>query len=298
MIGRNTFKRLIKGTAGRAAVLTKPFAFSPTHPRACIFYYHRITDLGFVDSQVDDWNVPPRLFERQIAALADYAEIVSLLDLPRRLELHSANAKPLVCLTFDDGYANFYTQALPILELYHAPATAFVVTSLIGRSQPPPFDHWAQRNRDRARPEAWRPMGWEELEACVASGLVTIGAHSHRHLKGSQCTPPQIVEEAERSREILRGRLGELQGRAYAYPYGSSRLKDVSPEYVQAVKAAGYELAVTTDLGLACAGSDPYLLPRIEAYGLDVPGVLKAKAVGALAPYRLADHLRVVNRAL
>ena len=298
MIGRNTIKRAVKQTAGWAAMLTQPFNGGGPTRRACIFYYHRIANLGFVDSQIDDWNVSPEVFERQIATLAEFAEFVPLLELSGRLRLEEESSRPLVCLTFDDGYASFYTRALPVLKRFGAPATAFVVTSLIGRSEPMPFDKWSQKNRERAEEDAWRAMNWEELEECVASGLVHIGAHAHEHLRGSLCTREQLKAEAEDSRALLQSRLGKAQARAYAYPYGSTRLRDVSPDYVEVVRAAGYEMAVTTDLGLASAANDLFSLPRIEAHALDIPGVIKAKAVGALAPYRLTDNLRVLNRAV
>ncbi|HEY0079666.1 MAG TPA: polysaccharide deacetylase family protein [Pyrinomonadaceae bacterium] len=301
MIGRNRFKRAIKRTAGRAAMLTKAFGAPQSAGAACIFYFHRVAEVGFIDSHVDDWNIPPAVFERQIAALADFAEIVPLQDLPRRLSLPRSGAmpqRPLVSLTFDDGYANFHTQALPVLKRYGAHATLFVVTGTIGSESPMPFDGWALKNRRRTEAEAWRALNWTELESCAASGLVSVGAHSHEHLRGSRIERARLVEEAERSREILRARLGEEHARAYAYPYGSSRLGDASEEYARAVREAGYALAVTTDLGLARAESDPYLLPRIEAHALDAAGVLEAKAVGSLVPYRFIDHLRVVNRAV
>lgn len=296
MIGPITLKRTVKQTAGWAAVLSRLFT-EPSSRRACIFYYHRIADLSFTDSRIDDWNVTPPQFERQITALMNFAEIVPLIDLPQRLQTSVSNAKPLVCLTFDDGYANFHSQVLPVLKRYKAPATAFVVTGSVGSPQPMPFDRWAHKNYDRVQADSWRSLTWPQLEDCVASGLVTVGAHSHRHLRGSQCTSDQITEEAERSREILRMRLGKAHSVLYAYPYGNSKLGDVSAEYKSAVKAAGYELAVTTDLGLAHAHQDPYSLPRLEAHMLDSPGVLKAKATGALAPYRLTDHLRAAYRA-
>ena len=297
MIGRNTLKRAVKQTAGWGAVAARALG-AQVAGGACIFYYHRVADLGFVDPQVDDWNVTPELFERQVSALAEVAEFVPLLELPRRLAAPSDNPRPLVCLTFDDGYASFHAHALPVLKRYDAPATAFVVTGLVGQEEPMHFDKWSQKNRARAGAEAWRAMTWDELEECAASGLVEIGAHGQKHLRGSQLAPSEMREEAEASRAVLRARLGESAARAYAYPYGSSRLKDVPDEYVGAVRGAGYELAVTTDLGLARAGDDLFRLPRIEAYGLDAPGVVKAKAAGALAPYRLADHLRVASRNL
>lgn len=296
MIGPITLKRTVKQTAGWAAVLSGLFT-EPSSRHACIFYYHRIADVSFTDSRIDDWNVTPLQFERQIASLVNFAEIVPLIDLPRRLQTSVSNAKPLVCLTFDDGYANFHSQVLPILKRYQTPATAFVVTGSVDSPQPMPFDRWAQKNYERVQADTWRSLTWQQLEDCVASGLVTVGAHSHRHLRGSQCTYDQIVEEAERSREILRMRLGKAHSVQYAYPYGNTKLGDVSAQYKSAVEAAGYELAVTTDLGLAHAHQNPFSLPRLEAHMLDSPGVLKAKATGALAPYRLTDHFRAAYRA-
>jgi peptidoglycan/xylan/chitin deacetylase (PgdA/CDA1 family) len=296
MIGRATLKRTFKQMTGWATLLAQPFGESLPGRRACVFYYHRVADVGLHDPQVDDWNVTPKHFEGQVASLVEFAEIVPLIDLRQRLHTGTPNAKPLVCLTFDDGYANFHSQVLPILKRYQAPATAFVVTGSIGSTKPMPFDNWATRNSARIPPDAWRPLNWSELEQSVASGLVTVGAHSHRHLRGSQCTPRQMSDEAGESREVLRSRLGEAHSIQYAYPYGNSKLGDVSLDYVKAVKAAGYQLAVTTNLGLAQADNDPYSLPRLEAHITDSPGVLKAKVRGSIAPLRLTDHLRGVYR--
>lgn len=297
MIGRATLKRTVKQTTGWAAVLSQMVSEVPSIPRASVFYYHRIARIGFVDANIDDWNVTPEHFERQIATLAAFAEIVPLGELLERLKVQEKNQKPIVSLTFDDGYANFHSQVLPILKRYQAPATAFVVTSTIGSCEPLPFDHWATRNAGRTQPETWRPLNWKELEDCVSSGLVTIGAHSHRHLKGSDCTDSELTDEAAQSREILHIRLGESHSVQYAYPYGNTKLGHVSPAYIAAVRAAGYRLAVTTDLGLVNAENDPLILPRLEAHMMDSPGVIKAKALGALAPYRLTDHFRGAYRA-
>jgi peptidoglycan/xylan/chitin deacetylase (PgdA/CDA1 family) len=298
MIGRITLKRAFKRTAGWAAVLARPFTGRSTSPAACILCYHRVAEIGFVDPHVDDWNVPPEVFERQIAALAAFAEFVPLLDLPCRLSAAAPSGRPLVCLTFDDGYAGVYSRALPVLRRYQAPATVFVVTSAIGRQGPMPFDRWSRRHRERAPAEACRAMDWDELAACLGSGLITLGGHSHEHLQGQNCTPAQLAEEAGRSRAVLLRRFGEAQARAYAYPYGSTRHGQVTPDYVRAVRTAGYQLAVTTDLGLASARSDPYLLPRVEAHAVDGPRVLRAKAAGALGPFRLTDRLRVGRRTV
>jgi peptidoglycan/xylan/chitin deacetylase (PgdA/CDA1 family) len=297
MIGAATLKRTFKQTTGWATLLSQPFSGSSSNLHASIFYYHRVANVGFRDSQVDDWNVTPAHFEKQIAALSEFAEIVPLVDLQQRLRASAPGSRPLVSLTFDDGYANFHSFVLPILKRYQAPATAFIVTSAVGSTQPMPFDHWAARNFKRVPADTWRALSWGELDDCAASGLVTLGAHSHSHLRGSKCNAQQLADEAGESRRLMLDRFGEAHSSQYAYPYGNTKLGDVSDVYVDAVKTAGYKLAVTTNLGLAGTGHDPYSLPRLEAHITDSPAVLKAKAQGSIAPLKLTDHLRVAYRA-
>ncbi|HEY1252025.1 MAG TPA: polysaccharide deacetylase family protein [Thermoanaerobaculia bacterium] len=296
-LGPITAKRALKRAAGWAAVLTSPWVARPERPRACILMYHRVAAVGFVDPRLDDWNVPPATFATHMAALADFAECVPLRELPARLRAPEPPRKPLVCVTFDDGYANFVSSALPALERYRVPASCFVVTSCVATPDPMPFDRWAQRHGAAVPPEAWRSADWAALERALASGLVTVGSHSHRHRDGSGCGAEALAEEAGTSREILLRRLGPEAAAVYAYPYGCSRLGHVSDAYVGAVRAAGYSLAVTTDLGLADAASDVYRLPRIEANPLDSAAVLRAKVRGALLPYLVTDRLRKARRA-
>ncbi|CAA9496803.1 MAG: hypothetical protein AVDCRST_MAG44-515 [uncultured Sphingomonas sp.] len=295
MLSRMRLKRAVKGSAGLAAVAASPFVRASTAASGCIFAYHRVADVRFVDASLDDWNVSPTRFEQQIAALVECAEIVRLTDLLGRCRASPPPDRPLVALTFDDGYANFYTQVLPILKRYRVPATVFVVTSLVGSEHPPAFDGWSVKHGGRLDPDAWRPMTWDQLEQCLASGLVTVGGHSHRHLKAPECTPELLIEEASRSREILVSRFGEVE--TYAYPYGSSRLGYVPDAYVEAVAAAGYRLAVTYDLGRVTGQTDPFRMPRIEAHGVDGPAIIRAKALGSLAPYRLTDRFRQARRS-
>lgn len=292
MIGRIPAKRLLKRAAGWASRVGPGRAAPPEMPRVCIYVYHRIADLGFIDPQYDDWNVPPARFEQHVATLAETCECLALADLPKRLLERPPASKPLVCLTFDDGYANFHTEALPVLRHYGVPAALGVVTGLVGSDELMPFDAWSRKHGRHTPAHCWRPLDWSELEACVATELVTLVSHSHRHAKVPECGTNDLLEEAGRSRDILLARFGEAHAQGYVYPYGCSRLGYVPPRYVQAVRDAGYRLAMTTDLGLATPASDPYRLPRVEAHGLDTPGVLHAKARGSLAPFHLINLLR------
>src|ERR1700733_10909801 len=97
------------------------------HPLVPIMMYHIIAP---VDSRslVPLQYVSPDLLERHVALLAKFGfqtvTMGSLYggELPRR---------PVV-LSFDDGYENFYTEAMPILRRYGFTATVFIVSNHIG----------------------------------------------------------------------------------------------------------------------------------------------------------------------
>jgi peptidoglycan/xylan/chitin deacetylase (PgdA/CDA1 family) len=226
---------------------------------------------------------------RTLAAVADPVPLHCLRECQAR---DRQSSKPLVCVTLDDGYASACESALPILERYHIPATFFVPAAYVGSREPMPFDRWGRLNCGRVDEETWRAATWRDLERAVRSGLISIGSHSFRHLEARDCGARHLAEEAERSRDMLRARLGADQARVYAYPYGSSRLGDVTSVYERAVREAGYELAVTTDLGLTHVDDNPFRLPRIEAHQVDSSPVLRAKLRGALAPFWVTDRLR------
>jgi peptidoglycan/xylan/chitin deacetylase (PgdA/CDA1 family) len=226
--------------------------------------------------------------------LSTFADVIPLHELPDRLASTSPHARnrPIACITIDDGYASACAIAVPILQRYAMPATFFVPTAYIESPTPLPFDRWGEHHRDRTTPETWRAATWHDLERAVAAGLVSIGSHSHTHPHGASCSPERLRDEAERSRECLRTRFGPDHARTYAYPYGNSRLGDVPEAYESAVRSAGYELAVTTDPGLAGVDSNPFRLPRLEVHQLDTASVLRAKVNGSLTPYRVIDRLR------
>jgi hypothetical protein len=92
--------------------------------RPIVLMYHRVADIV-----VDPWNlaVGPERFAEQIAVLARRREIVPLERIGER-----PAGKPLAAITFDDGYVDVLTHALPVLESHGAPATVFVTTGQMG----------------------------------------------------------------------------------------------------------------------------------------------------------------------
>jgi peptidoglycan/xylan/chitin deacetylase (PgdA/CDA1 family) len=284
-------KRAIKRSAGFASVLLGYATPRPTRPSACVLVYHRISPVRVAERRLDDWNVTPASLEQHVASLVETSEFVFVGDLQDRLR-RPMNGKTLVCLTFDDGYRNFHDEALPILRRYHAKATLFVVSGYVGSADPMPFDRWGMRHASTTPPVAWQPLSWNALEECAKSGLVEVGGHSHTHPNAAVTPPGELADEPGRCRKVIRQRLGDAHGRSYAYPYGSSRLGQVTRGYVKAVEDAGFDCAVTTDVGLANADSDRFRLPRVEVYRSDGPAVVRAKVGGSLAPLYVTDKMR------
>ena len=76
-----------------------------------------------------------------------------------------------VVLTFDDGFADFFTEALPILQLYNFTATLYVTTGFIGSTS-----CWMQREGESTR----LMLTWDQVSAMSASDI-ECGGHSHWH---------------------------------------------------------------------------------------------------------------------
>jgi peptidoglycan/xylan/chitin deacetylase (PgdA/CDA1 family) len=71
-----------------------------------------------------------RVFEWQMRLLADYFRVLPLGDAIEEL-VNGRLAPRSACVTFDDGYADNYTVALPILKKLGLPATFFVATGFL-----------------------------------------------------------------------------------------------------------------------------------------------------------------------
>jgi len=294
MTGATFLKHAVKHAAGLTAVADS-WLTRCSGAEVCILMYHRVADTGIVDLSVDGWNITPARLEKQFQWLAENTDCVPLADALRERP-SAGNSKPVVALTFDDGFGNFRLNALPLLERYHLPATVFLVTRYVGSEEPYHFDQWGQKHHLRAPPSAWRAITWTEVEACLKSTLVTVGSHSHNHFNAMNLSDAQLKEETALSLESLRKHLGDGAACPYSYPYGSSRLGHVRPAYREAVRAAGYSMAVTTDLGLATSSTPRFQVPRVEVDGYDSPRILRAKVLGSLWPQRLCQRFRQAER--
>jgi peptidoglycan/xylan/chitin deacetylase (PgdA/CDA1 family) len=103
-----------------------------TAPVGLILLYHRVAAPA-TDPQL--LSVTPERFSSHMAYLSRHFEIVSLHELVRRMP-NAGTGSRLAAVTFDDGYADNLSQAKPILESCHVPATVFVATAALVTGSP------------------------------------------------------------------------------------------------------------------------------------------------------------------
>lgn len=93
-----------------------------------ILMYHRVKELD-----CDPWQlcVTPSRFEEHMQVIKKYGRPVQMREMGKNLKHFSFGDKEIV-LTFDDGYADNFYNAKPILEHYEIPATFFIVSGAVG----------------------------------------------------------------------------------------------------------------------------------------------------------------------
>jgi peptidoglycan/xylan/chitin deacetylase (PgdA/CDA1 family) len=94
-----------------------------------ILGYHRVAALSYDPYRL---SVAPDVFAEQLELLTRTANILRLSEMLAHLQSGSMPRRSVV-VTFDDGYRDNLTHALPVLERCQAPATVFVIAGALGQ---------------------------------------------------------------------------------------------------------------------------------------------------------------------
>jgi len=197
-------------------------------PRITVLLYHRVSD-----EARDNLTVGVAQFDRQMALLRRHCRVLSLADV-LAAETVPASRKPLVCVTFDDGYLDNYQHAAPILERNGVPAAFFVSTRIVASDRQ--FPHDVRRENPHIP-----VMQWDQLRAMRDAGF-TIGSHSATHIDCASEPEEVVVRELAESRDDLARELG-VATPIFAYPYGGR--EHMTPARLALVKAAGYSACLS-----------------------------------------------------
>lgn len=242
-----------------------------------ILMYHSISDdTGSAGFQ--KFVISPQTFASQLAHLAenDYQPI-SVTQYVQAMRGQVALPQRPIVLTFDDGFQDFHTQALPLLKKFGFTATLYITTGFIGGTS-----RWLSESGDGQRPM----LNVAQIQEIAASNI-EIGAHTHTHPMLDMLPQKQVVEEVERPKAILEDALG-APVESFAYPFGY-----YSDAVKRAVEAAGYTSACAVRYSLSSLDDDRFALAR-----LIVPADMSAAAFANAAQgkiFKLASQVQQVR---
>jgi len=186
-----------------------------------------------------------------------------------------AASSPRFVVTFDDGTADFVDVALPVIERHEIPVTLYVATRWVDEEK----SFW----------DDGTVLSWSGLREALATGLVTIGSHTHSHALLDRLPAKDIANELDRSIGLIQDNLGVTPGH-FAYPKALAP----SPAADAAVRERFRSAALAGTRPNPYRATDPYLLTRSPIQVSDGMVWFRRKAAGGL---RLEDELReVLNR--
>ncbi|MDO8482028.1 MAG: polysaccharide deacetylase family protein [bacterium] len=202
-----------------------------------ILMYHSVSDSDAF------FAVSPKKFGQQMKYIHDSGfGSVFASEIPARME--SRKLARTVCITFDDGYEDVYTNAYPILKSLNIKATVFLITNEIGGSY--------TNSEGRTFPL----LGREQIAEMRVSGLVEFMPHGHTHRKLHQLTESEQKKEIALSRNTIKDLTGSFP-EVFAYPRGHT-----NPAIAEMLKRFGFTLALGVVPGLVRRDSERYNLPR------------------------------------
>lgn len=181
--------------------------------RVPILMYHRV----LADEEAargERFCISVRRFEQQLRCLrALRMHSVTLEQVLDALE-HSRPLPPRpVAITFDDGYADTYHRAAPLLEQYGFRATLFLVADRVGQ-----YNDWEP---DGVADAGRLPLLDWPAARDLAGRDFALGSHSRTHAGLTDLRDAELREEVAGSRRLLEERLG-LPVRFFAYPFNET----------------------------------------------------------------------------
>jgi peptidoglycan/xylan/chitin deacetylase (PgdA/CDA1 family) len=195
--------------------------------------YHRVKERSDGDQLV----VSVERFEEQMRWLAAHGSPTTLGSV-FEMSRGTLATRTAVAVTFDDGYLDNLTDALPILRNYRIPAVIFATTS------------FADGTRLHPRYAGSREpihLNWSQLAALSADPLIEVGSHTCTHPLLRRLSDAQARQEIVDSKRYIEERIGRAV-RWFCYPSGDFGSREAS-----LVTEAGYQGAVSV-APVGCSG--------------------------------------------
>jgi peptidoglycan/xylan/chitin deacetylase (PgdA/CDA1 family) len=234
--------------------------------RVPILMYHSISENLFGRSHpYYHINTAPTIFAQQMRCLraAGYRTI-DLCELMEGFE-NGKDLSKTVVLTFDDGYQDFVTDAMPILRQCGFSATIFLATDRIQQTS--------------VRLEGVNYLTWNEVRE-LNEGGIRFGSHTVTHPDLRCMGPEQIEYELGYSKEVIEQKLGvPVNSFAYPFPFPEENA-DFTRFLLDELENQGFQNGVTTILGRARRLNNRFFLPRLPVNSWDDESFFRAKLEG------------------
>lgn len=194
----------------------------PQRPGKRIIAFHEIKDTA--------------KFRDKLEWLVEQYEVISLSSLMSC----PVGRRTQISLTFDDGYACWYDEALPILTDLNVPAVFFVCSGFLGL-QGQAADEF--RLRHLRRHQKLKALTKPQLIEIAHFPLCEIGSHSIHHIDlGLDISPEMLNVEIGEDRKKLEDWTGKPI-RWFAYPFGGPG--HISSRAVDTIRYYGFSAAFT-----------------------------------------------------
>ena len=226
-----------------------------TAPGVPVLNYHQVQEKN--GNPLTLW---PDQFEAQMAYLADEGYTTITIDeMMESIENGTPLPEKPVIITFDDGYADNYEYAYPILKKYGFKATIFLIYDFTNTY--PGY------------------LTWEQIAEMRDSGLIRFESHTMTHANLAELhTMDELRHEIADSHDLLSEKIG-YDMHYIAYPGGR-----VNPEIEQITRAAGYRGGFTVHYGLSTPEEGCYRMDRIPIFGANMHTLTRFKLRLTCAP--------------
>jgi len=248
--------------------------------------YHSISSCA--TQKFRRYTVSPTAFADQVNWLRDNG-FTALTVSQLRSAVEGLRALPhrLVVLTFDDGFADFYKEALPVLLSADFTATVYLVSGLTGRTS-----EWLGFAGEGSR----ELLTWSQVREMDSCGI-EFGSHTRTHPDLDSIPRADAYRQVDESKRCIEDNIGNNVP-SFAYPHGS-----YSPAVKRMVREVGYTSACAVKNRLSTAKEDPFALSRLEVHadiGIEAFGNMVTRPT-ATSRVRLPESLhtgirRVVRR--
>ena len=211
-----------------------------------ILMYHQVEVAPPKGSTFRSLYVSPDAFFRQMRflSLLGYQGLSMSALMPY---LNGEQVGKVFGITFDDGYLNNLTNALPVLLQYGFSSTCYAVSQQLGKT-----NEW---DRDVGIAQA-ALMSASQLRQWRTGGQ-EVGAHTRHHVRLTQTDASTCQTEISLCKSELED-MTQSPVDHFCYPYG-----DYTADHVAMARRAGYTSVTTTQRSRCLVSQDMMQLPRV-----------------------------------